>query len=238
MQSKLVFVHGAGEISEVWYYQVRKFPFSDAVSLPGHPQGEGCLSIEEYAQWLERYIRERNYENVVLIGHSAGGAIALTCVLKKPYKYKGLVLIGTGAKFRPLDETIEFIKRALDGDDSEWRKSFEEKYWMVDFRLKADLIKKRVSLGPKVQINDLLCCSKFDARNLLNKIKLPVLLICGNDDNQTPPAYSEYLAENIEKSMLLIIENATHQVMLERSKQVNRAIEKFITEIELDVEHS
>ena len=105
-----MFVHGAGEVSGVWHYQVRDFAGSDAVSLPGHPQGEVCSSIEEYASWLGSYIRERNYNDVVLVGHSAGGAIILTCFLKNPERYKGLILIGSGAKFPPLHETIAVLE--------------------------------------------------------------------------------------------------------------------------------
>lgn len=228
---KLVFIHGAGEVSDVWYYQSKNFVCSDAVSLPGHPQGEVCSSIEEYAAWLDNYIRERNYNDVVLFGHSAGGAVILTCALKSSKNYKGLVLIGVGAKFRPLHETIAISKRAIRGDDLEWRRSFVEKYRLVDPKMREVLIEKRVSLGPSVQLNDLLCCSRFDVRGMLSEIKVPSLIICGRDDIQTPPEYSHYLATNIEYSELIIIEGATHQVMLETPTQVNKAIEGFVAKI-------
>ena len=226
-----MFVHGAGEVSGVWHYQVRDFAGSDAVSLPGHPQGEVCSSIEEYAAWLDNYTRERNYNDVVLVGHSAGGAVILTCALRSPKRYKGLILIGAGAKFRPLHETIAALERAVQGDDLEWRRSFVEKYRLVDAKIREVLIEKRVSLGPSVQLNDLLCCSRFDVRGMLKEIKLPSLIICGRDDIQTPPEYSQYLATNIEYSELIIIEGATHQVMLEKPTQVNKAIEGLITKI-------
>jgi len=226
-----LFVHGAGEVGGVWHYQCRNFAGSDAVSLPGHPQGEVCSSIDEYAAWLDNYTRERNYNDVVLSGHSAGGAVILTCALRSPKCYKGLILIGAGAKFRPLHETIAVMKRAVKGDDLEWRRSFVEKYRLVDPKIREVLIEKRVSLGPSVQLKDLLCCSRFDVREMLKEIKLPSLIICGRGDIQTPPEYSQYLAANIEYSELVIIEGATHQVMLEKPTQVNNEIERFITKM-------
>jgi pimeloyl-ACP methyl ester carboxylesterase len=231
MLSKLVFVHGAGEVSTVWHYQIRNFLGSDAVSLPGHPQGEAGRSIEEYAGWLDNYIRERHYNDVVLVGHSMGSAIILTCCLKNPERYKGLILIGAGAKFSPLLETIAVLEKAIQGNDEEWQRSFVEKYRLVDPKIRGVLIKKRVSLGPSVQLNDLLCCSRFDVRGKLKEIKLPSLIICGEDDILTPPEYSQYLATNIENSELVIIDGATHQVMLEKPTQVNKAIERFIKKI-------
>jgi len=106
-----------------------------------------------------------------------------------------------------------------------------EKYRLVDPKIREVLIEKRVSLGPSVQLKDLLCCSRFDVREMLKEIKLPSLIICGRGDIQTPPEYSQYLAANIEYSELVIIEGATHQVMLEKPTQVNNEIERFITKM-------
>ena len=231
MRTKLIFVHGAGEVSEVWHHQAKHFSGSDFLTLPGHPRGELCRSIEEYSDWLRSYIQKRKYNDVILVGHSAGNAIILTFVLRYSEQCKGLILIGAAAKFRPLDETIAVLKKAANGDDLDWRMSLVEKYRLVEPEISQILIKKRINLGPRIQLNDVLCCSNYDVRRELNKINLPTLIICGGDDKQTSTDYSYYLAANIENSQLLIIEGATHQVMLEKPSKVNKAIQEFATKV-------
>ena len=36
---KLIFIHGAGGSPQSYYYQTRHFEGSEAVALPGHPEG-------------------------------------------------------------------------------------------------------------------------------------------------------------------------------------------------------
>ncbi len=62
----------------------------------------------------------------------------------------------------------------------------------------------------------------------LDLIKSPVLIICGKDDNLTPPKYAEHLKSHIRSSELVIIEDVGHMVMLEKPESVNAEIEKFL----------
>jgi pimeloyl-ACP methyl ester carboxylesterase len=58
----------------------------------------------------------------------------------------------------------------------------------------------------------------------LKAIQIPTLIIVGAQDMMTPVKYSQYLHDHIEKSKLLVIENAGHSVMLEQSSKVNQEI--------------
>ena len=62
---------------------------ADAIDLPGHPAGTLCTSVEAYADWLHGYIKQKEYERVVLAGHSLGGGIALMHAYKYPQDLKG-----------------------------------------------------------------------------------------------------------------------------------------------------
>ena len=97
---KLIFLHGSGGCRESWHYQVQFFEDADAVDLPGHPEGEPCTSIDDYVEWLRGYIQERSYRDVVLVGHSLGGAIAFLYALKYPDDLAGIVSVGSGARLR------------------------------------------------------------------------------------------------------------------------------------------
>jgi len=62
----------------------------------------------------------------------------------------------------------------------------------------------------------------------MNLIKIPCLIICGKDDKLTPPKYAMYFNDKIERSELVLIDEAGHLVMLEKLDEVNQAIEDFI----------
>ncbi|GIS95853.1 MAG: hypothetical protein CM1200mP22_30900 [Dehalococcoidia bacterium] len=71
---KLVFLHGAGNSSLSYYYQLRHFRNSKAIDLPGHSTGQACNDIPSYLEWVRGFITARRYKDVVLCGHSMGGA--------------------------------------------------------------------------------------------------------------------------------------------------------------------
>ena len=64
--------------------------------------------------------------------------------------------------------------------------------------------------------------------NTVSSIRVPALIICGNDDALTLPKYSSYLHEAIYGSQLTLIDDAGHMVMMEKPMEVNRAIEGFV----------
>ena len=81
---KLIFIHGSGAGREVWHYQAKYFLEADAIDLPGHPEGTPCTSVDSYVEWLRTYIHDSGYIDVILAGHSLGGAIGQLYALKYP----------------------------------------------------------------------------------------------------------------------------------------------------------
>ena len=126
----LLFIHGAGGLSEEWICQTDYFNNSVAISLPGHYQGEPCSSIEGYVDWLRGYIRHQQYQDVILAGHSMGGAIALLYELRYPGQTKGLILIGTGARLRVLPAFLAQLE-VMANDEDTWRRYVEDSYRLV-----------------------------------------------------------------------------------------------------------
>lgn len=227
---KLLFIPGSGGPKEVWRYQTEYFPDAEGIALPGHPDGEPCTSIDEYVEWLRNYIHQQDYRDVVLAGHSLGGAIAQLYGLKYPDGLKALILIGTGARLRVRPDILESV-RGMIGDDIAWRKYLEEGSTLTDPEMKKTLLEARMRIGPAVLLNDFLCCDKFDIMDRLQELKLPTLVICGSEDVMTPVKYASYLADRIAGSTRVIIDGATHSVATEKPGEVNQAIERFLNRL-------
>ena len=206
---KLLFIPGSGSGKEAWLYQTEYFTGSEAVVLPGHPEGEPCSSVEEYTEWLRDYIRKQPYQDVVLIGHSLGGAIAQLYGLKYADEVNALVLSGTGARLRVHPDTLALV-RGMIGDEVAWRKYVEDSYSTIDPGVGKVMAEARIKVGPAVLLNDFLCCDRFDIMGEVPNIKLQTLAICGSEDEMTPVKYTKYLADKIEGTQKVIIEGATH----------------------------
>jgi pimeloyl-ACP methyl ester carboxylesterase len=240
---KMVFVHGSGGTGIVWKHQTEFFRDADAVNLPGHlSAGEACTSVEEYAEWLHDYVQSRGYVRPVLAGHSLGGGIVLQYALDYPDDVGGLMLVGTGAKLRVAPHVLEAIRKGIEDPES-WLSEFigaqllavEDVVFHVmareaglDKSLREQILADVGQVGARVQLNDFLCCDRFNVMDRLQEIKAPTLVLAGSLDVLTPPKYGAYLAEHIEGAKMVVIEGGTHHFFAEKPEQTNRAISHFI----------
>ncbi|MCL0078792.1 alpha/beta hydrolase [Dehalococcoidia bacterium] len=224
---RMIFIHGSGHTSIFWHYQTSYFKTSEAISLPGHPEGKPCTSVREYTDWLRGYIREMDYNGVILVGHSLGGAIAMDYGLRYAGDLKALILIGTGARLRVHPDFLAWCEDGIQ-NVAEWMKNWEPTYALVPPELRERLLEETRLVGPGVQLRDLLCCDKFDVMADIHRIELPTLVLCGSEDQMTPVKYSQFLAGKIKGARLVVIEGGTHLVPAEKPAEVNQAIEEFL----------
>lgn len=227
----VLFIHGAGGGQYTWSYQKSFFEkqFNPIIiELPGHGKsgGEGEEEIERYAEHLHSFLKAMNIQEVYLVGHSMGGAITQKTALSHPEVIKGIVLVGTGAKLKVFPMILEGIK-----------KNFEEtvqKITQFAYSRKApeDLIRRGISdlmqCRPNVLYGDFLACDRFDVMNEVEKISLPTLILCGNEDELTPGKFSQFLHNRIKGSKLEILSGAGHMVMMESPEVFNEKIREFI----------
>ena len=231
----LLFVHGAGCDASVWEAQADYFAGKHPaylLDLPGHggsgPEGEALIS--SYSTWA-RLAASSLFaaEPFVLVGHSMGGAVVLEMAVDPPESLRGIVLVGTGAKlavtriiFQMLQENVEAFFETIGqfafspSTPSEIRERF---------------IRAVRQCPPPVIFNDFKACDGFDIRDRLDRIHVPALILCGADDQLTPPTFSAYLRTRIASSRLVTIPEAGHLVMTERPAAVNQAIKDFLSEL-------
>ena len=227
---KLLFIPGSGGGREEWLYQTEYFPNSEPVPLPGRSEGKPCSSIEAYVEWLRGYIHRQQYQDVVLAGHSMGGAVAQLYGLNYGEEVRALVLVGSGARLRVLPALLAMFEK-MTTDGAAWRRFVEGIYQRVDPEVRQVMVEARMRIGAAVTLNDLLCCDKFDIMDKVGAISLPTLLICGSEDEMTPVKYTSYLADKIKGATQVIIPGGTHFVYMEKPQEVNQAIEEFLARL-------
>jgi len=227
----VLFIHGAGGGQFTWSYQKAFFEkqFSPIIiELPGHGEsgGEGENEIGRYAGHVRAFLKTLGLAKVFLVGHSMGGAIVQTMALSYPEMIKGIVLAGTGVKLRVFPTILDGIKNR-----------FEETVrnivrFAYSRKASPELIERGVEelkrCKPEVLYGDFLACDRFDLINEVEKIDLPTLVICGNEDELTPVKYSQFLHSRIEGSRLEIVPEAGHMVMMEAPEAFNEKVGEFI----------
>ena len=227
---QLVFVHGSGGCRESFQQQISHFENSEAVNLPGHPDGDLLPGIEANAAWLHGYIAEMGYKDLVIIGHSLGGGIALQYALDHGDELKGIVLLGSGARLRVHPDFLENLRKEIQTPATTSAVSRSSNS-LIEPELAALIGRRRAENGPEAALNDMEACDKFDVMERLDEITVPLLAIVGTDDVMTPPKYSQFMADRTANATAVIIEGGTHMVYAEKPVEVNDAIDSFLAGI-------
>jgi len=238
----VLFVHGSGGSGRRWRRQVfsaeRSAPSPScasitfppevqliALDLPGHAgsAGDGFQTIEEYAEFIEEFTAALNLSQVVLVGNSLGGAIALQVACSHPAWLNGIVLVGTGAKLRVSPDILNLGADQMPTALLNCSYSFD-----TDRDLIVEGEDDLSETLHHVRLGDLMACDIFDIRAQLEQITLPTLIVVGQEDRLTPVKYSEYLQDKIVGSQLVTIPAAGHMVMLEKPNEFNSILAEFI----------
>lgn len=238
----LVFIHGAGDSHLVWNGQLAAFADvarTFALDLPGHGHstGTGRTTILEYAHIVRAFLDKLHLEQAILVGASMGGAIAQTLARQVPERLMGLVLVGTGAKLRVAPQILQGLENDFEKAARELVEHFYAPIPLTSLSsgadetleaLKEKSFRQLVVTGRAVVTGDFLACDAFDTRASLHEIAAPTLVVCGREDSMTPLKYSEYLAQQIPQSQLVVIEQAGHMVMLEQPAAFHSALRAWL----------
>jgi pimeloyl-ACP methyl ester carboxylesterase len=229
---KVIFIHGAGGNARSWYFQKEYLKNSMEVvliDLPGHgtdADGTGHNKLAAYVDYMHETISELGIDKCYMVGHSMGGAITMSFALSFPHILKGIVLITTGAKLRVFPEILDGLNKDKESAvRAIMNHAFSKK---APVALKENGFKEMMKCRAEVIYGDFFACEKHDLMDSVKKIKVPALIICGNDDVLTPPKYSQYLHGQLEGSNLITVEDAGHMVTLEKPDEVNKSIKEWI----------
>ncbi len=231
----IILLHGAGGNNLSWPPEIRRMQDQRiyALDLPGHGKSEGIgrQIIEDYADCVIDFMDELRIRQAIFVGHSMGGAIALTLGIRNPKRTLGLGLISTGMKMRVSEQLLNnasnqaTLPLAIQFID-EW--AFGPH---ADPDMRQAVLDRMNEIRPAVMYADFLACDSFDVTKRAGRVKAPTLIVCGTEDRMTPIHLSEALLDKIKGSHIRRVDGAGHMVMLEEPQTLAASLKLFIQTI-------
>lgn len=173
-------------------------------------------------------------DRAVLVGFSMGGMAAMHVALAEPRRVSGLVLIDTSADVETPWIRLKFhaLARAIAGlGPRPWiLREASKAMFGPDFRrAHADVVhdwesgiasmRRRAVFGVARMVAD-----RGAVIDRLSEIAVPVQVIVGDRDVNTPPRCSERIAARLPHGQLEVLRDAGHGTPLERPGEVTRLI--------------
>lgn len=224
----VVFLHGAGCDHTVWALQTRWFAWHGrsvlAVDLPGHGRSEGPAldEIGALADWVVALLDAARVQSAALVGHSMGALVSLETAARRPDRVRALALCGCAAEM-PVSEKL--LNPALAGEHlayeliTAWGLGRRAQIggaeapgtWMAGGTLRLLEHGKKGVVGI-----DLRACDRYKgAAAAVAKVKVPTVLVLGDNDRMSPPKAAAPLAA-IPGAKTILIEKAGHMLMTEQ----------------------
>lgn len=172
-----------------------------------------------------------------LAGHSMGGRVALEVMRLAPERVTHLALLDTGCHALPEGEAaakeramrLGFLRLAQESGVAAMARSWLRNMVHPDRLSDVQLVETITNMFARksvevfaAQINALL--TRPEAFPLLAQIRCPTLVLCGNEDVNSPPAANLEMAGAIAGDQLDIIPHCGHMAPMERPEAVNDAL--------------
>jgi pimeloyl-ACP methyl ester carboxylesterase len=194
--------------------------------LTGH---RSEVRVKALAAYTECFIRTRMLQPITLCGNSLGGHVALRMALASPQLVDCLLLSGASGLYEhsvdalPVRPTREYLREHMG-------RVFADHKFVTDEAISEvlEILSNRVN-----HINLIHAARSAKKDNLLESLKLikvPTLLLWGENDEVTTMKVAEMFHNNIPNSKLVTIKNCGHAPMIEHPDWFAEEIKKFLAE--------
>ncbi|HXE81077.1 MAG TPA: alpha/beta fold hydrolase [Vicinamibacterales bacterium] len=241
----LVFLHAFPLTADMWREQLAAPPQGWRVLAPDFAGFGGSsdhdreqVSLHDYAWDVVRFLDCLGVQRAVVAGLSMGGYVALALARLAPDRLKGLVLADTRSaadseQARAGRERMLGIlrDRGVEGVADE----------MLPKLLGTTTRQSRPELVAEVRSLILSCApegirravirlrDRPDATPTLDRIRVPALVLCGEEDVVTPPEEGRTLAAGLPDAAFEVLHGAGHLSNLEAAPAFNAAVARFVS---------
>lgn len=216
----------------------------------GPVPAESC-TLEQMADDVVALCGRLGLQRPVLLGHSAGGFVALHAALRAPGAFGALVLCSTAATLAPEPDpgAPTLAERAGSEAEAVAARVFAGDVTPETGEAFGRLVAPHYAAPGRQELpGGLLALSRmspevmhaffggggaagYDLRHRLAEIEAPTLVIAGGYDWVCPPAAARTMADGIGGAELVIVPDAGHFPFSEEPEMFHRAIAAFLTTV-------
>jgi pimeloyl-ACP methyl ester carboxylesterase len=227
----ILLLHGLfGSLSN-WDGVVNHFRSRYRVIIPMLPIYEMPLKeagLEGLRKFVEDFVDFKQLKNLIIMGNSLGGHIALVYALKNPEKVSKLVLTGSSGLFEdsmggsyPKRGNYAYIKERVEYTFYDPRVATKE---LVD-----EVFETTNSIPKAMRIVAIAkSAQRHNMAEDLPRITIPTLLVWGLNDTITPPMVAHEFNRLMPNSTLRFIDRCCHAPMMEHPEKFNDLVSDFL----------
>jgi pimeloyl-ACP methyl ester carboxylesterase len=172
-----------------------------------------------------------------LAGLSMGGYIALEIVRQAADRVEKLALLDTGSRADTPEATAKRHANIALAQSGRFEDVIDPQFPLYvhparasDAALKAEYLAMCHDVGPQAYVRQQKAImGRVDSRPLLAAIRVPTLVLVGEQDAATPPALSDEMAAAIPGARLARIAECGHLSTMERSDAVTRELVAWLS---------
>lgn len=192
-------------------------------------------SIQDFAEDVVELLDDLEIENVIMIGLSVGGMIAMELTQMIPEKIQKLVLCDTRHQIGNddgWDQRIWIVRqKGMEAISSDVMKV----WFSNDFRKsQKEMVRGYQNMLERVSAQGYIrTCEAIrdaDFTEVCKRISVPTLCLTGSDDPSTPPDKVKDLTDLIRNSRFEIIEGSAHIPCIENPDVFTQLVKEFILE--------
>jgi 3-oxoadipate enol-lactonase len=193
----------------------------------------GPYSIEMLAEDALGLIDALGVGRVHFCGLSKGGMVGQMLGARHADRLKTLTLCSTACHVAPKEVWDQRIEAVRAGGMAAVADAVVERWFTEDYRAEPTIVVERVrqmvlETPPEGYVA---CCAAIrdmDLRETIRGIRLPTLVIVGEQDPATPPEKAEEIHERIQGSHLEVIPDAAHLVNIEQDVAFDASLLAFL----------
>ncbi len=242
-KQNLVFLHGFPFNGSSWDAETQHFSREHNVLAPdlrghrGGPDSPGPWFVEHFVEDLKSLLDQKGYAKMVLCGLSMGGYVALHFAQKYPERLAGLILCDTRAdpdSNEAKDKRFATLQKIQADGLAAFAEDFSRSVLAESsLQAKPDLQKKVAAMitGNKQSSVAMVLgtlASRRDSTPYLAAIRVPTLVLVGDQDKITPVEVNQVLAKAIPGARLEVIPGAGHLSNLEQPELFQKKVEEFL----------
>lgn len=235
----IVFLHGVGSDKSVWRPQIEHFSAARravAFDYPGYGESDSApegTSRDDYASAIISAMHEIGIDRAHICGLSLGGVVAIAMHHADRSRCASLILADT---FAVHPEGRAIYDRSIEASN-DLRGLAERRVDVLlaqpaDPRVRSEVIETMARIDPAAYRTGAEAVWLADQRARAEDIRIPALVLVGDQDLITPPDLSNELVDLVPEARMQLVRGAGHISNLEKPDEFNRMIADFIEGLE------